>query len=87
MPSKDEIHGIVKMALIKDGWTITHDPFFLRLGSMRTYGDMGAERPFAATRGMQKILVEVKSFVGRSAVYDLEQAVGQLAFIKHFWLK
>jgi hypothetical protein len=82
MPSKDEIHEIVKAALIKDGWTITHDPFFLRLGTMRTYADMGAERPFAAEKGIQKILVEVKSFVGRSAVYDLEQAVGQYGIYK-----
>jgi hypothetical protein len=29
MPIKDEIHDIVKAALIKDGWTITHDPFAL----------------------------------------------------------
>jgi hypothetical protein len=82
MPSRDAIHDIVKNALIKDGWTITHDPFFLRVGEMRTYADLGAERPFAAQKGIHKILIEVKSFVGRSVVYDLEQAVGQYGIYK-----
>jgi hypothetical protein len=27
MAAKDVIHDPVKMALIKDGWTITHDPY------------------------------------------------------------
>ncbi|MBA4182514.1 MAG: fatty-acid synthase, partial [Acidobacteria bacterium] len=26
MPAKDIYHDTVKNALIKDGWTITHDP-------------------------------------------------------------
>ncbi len=30
--AKDIIHEQVKNALIKDGWTITHDPFPLRIG-------------------------------------------------------
>ncbi len=29
MPAKDIIHDIVKTALTKDGWIITHDPFYL----------------------------------------------------------
>lgn len=66
MPSRDKIHDIVKTALIKDGWEITHDPFFIRLGRFRTYADLGAERPFAAQKGSRKIAVEIKSFIGRS---------------------
>ncbi len=31
----------------------------------------------SAEKGMQKIVVEVKSFVGQSDVRDLEQALGQ----------
>ena len=30
MPAKDIHHDTVKNALIKDGWTITHDPLRLR---------------------------------------------------------
>ncbi|MBX3059313.1 MAG: XisH family protein [Anaerolineae bacterium] len=82
MPSKDQIHERVKIALIKEGWTITHDPFFIRLGEVRTYADLGAERPFAAQKGSQKIVVEVKSFTGRSPIYDLEQAIGQFGLYK-----
>lgn len=38
---------------------------------------MGAERLISAERKTQRIVVEVKSFVGRSDVKDLEQALGQ----------
>jgi hypothetical protein len=31
MPAKDIFHDAVKIALQKDGWTITHDPLFIRL--------------------------------------------------------
>lgn len=31
MPAKDIFHDCVKHALIKDGWTITHDPLRIRL--------------------------------------------------------
>ncbi len=82
MPIRDIIHDVVKTALIKDGWSITHDPFFMRLGIIRTYADLGAERPFAAEKGQQKIVVEVKSFTGRSPIYDLEQAIGQYALYR-----
>ena len=82
MPIKDEIHNIVKAALIKDGWIITHDPFFIRFGQFRTYADMAAERPLAAQREGKKIAVEVKSFIDRSPIYDLEQALGQYGLYK-----
>ena len=39
--------------------------------------DLGAERLISAERGLQRIVVEVKSFVGQSDVKDLEQALGQ----------
>jgi hypothetical protein len=29
--AKDIFHNQVKAALMKDGWTITHDPFVLRI--------------------------------------------------------
>ena len=38
---------------------------------------MGAERIISAEKGAEKIVVEVKSFVGESDVKDLEQALGQ----------
>lgn len=77
MPAKDIYHDTVKNALIKDGWTITHDPFPLQIGNKRLSADLGAERLISAEKGTQKIVVEVKSFLGPSNVKDLEQALGQ----------
>lgn len=45
---------------------------------------MGAERPFAAEREGEKIVVEVKSFLNPSFIYDLEQAVGQYIVYRNF---
>ncbi|MEG4344904.1 element excision factor XisH family protein [Microcoleus sp. A003_D6] len=77
MSAKDIYHDTVKRALQKDGWTITHDPFPLQIGRKRLSADLGAERLINAEKGTEKIVVEVKSFVGRSDVKDLEQALGQ----------
>jgi hypothetical protein len=77
VPAKDIYHNTVKKSLEKDGWTITHDPFPLKIGKKRLSADLGAERLISAERGIQKIVVEVKSFVGQSDVRDLEQALGQ----------
>ncbi len=77
MSAKDIYHNTVKRALQKDGWTITHDPFPLQIGRKRLSADLGAERLINAEKGTEKIVVEVKSFVGRSDVKDLEQALGQ----------
>ncbi|BBC22418.1 element excision factor XisH family protein [Pseudanabaena sp. ABRG5-3] len=77
MSARDIYHNTVKTALEKDGWTITHDPFPLQIGKKRLSADLGAERLISAEKGLQKIVVEVKSFVGQSDVKDLEQALGQ----------
>ena len=63
--------------MIKDGWTITHDPLRLSWGGRDLYVDLGAERLLAAERGADQIAVEVKSFLGPSEVDDLEKALGQ----------
>ncbi|MBI3958123.1 MAG: XisH family protein [Chloroflexi bacterium] len=75
--AKDIYHETVREALIADGWTITHDPFPLSFGGHNMYVDLGAERMLAAERGNRLIAVEVKSFIGRSEVHDLELALGQ----------
>jgi hypothetical protein len=77
MARRDIYHYTVKRALQKDGWTITHDPFPLQIGNKRLSADLGAERLISAEKESQKIVVEVKSFVGHSDVKDLEQALGQ----------
>jgi hypothetical protein len=77
VPAKDIYHDTVRRALQNNGWTITHDPFPLQIGKKRLSADLGAERLISAERGLQRIVVEVKSFVGPSDVKDLEQALGQ----------
>lgn len=78
MPAKDKYHDTVKNALIKDGWTITHDPLRIRLARGRNlFVDLGAERLLAAERGVEKIAIEVKSFTRPSDMKDLEEAIGQ----------
>ncbi len=76
MPQCDVYHEVVKNALIKDGWTITHDPLILPFGTCKVYVDIGAEAPIAAEKDGRKIAVEIKSFVGVSEVADLESALG-----------
>lgn len=77
MPAKDFYHDAVKVALIKDGWTITADPYRLVYEEVELYADLAAERPIAASRNQEKIIVEIKSFVGRSLIHDFHAALGQ----------
>ncbi|MDM8561124.1 element excision factor XisH family protein [Thiotrichales bacterium HSG14] len=73
----DTYHHTVKRALDKDGWTITHDPFLLRIGRKKLYADLGASCLVSAEKKHKKIVVEIKSFMGPSEMRELEQAVGQ----------
>jgi hypothetical protein len=75
--AKDIIHDVVKTALIKDGWTVTADPYIITYGDDNLYVDLAAERSIAAEREGRKIAVEIKSFVGRSPLHDFEVALGQ----------
>jgi hypothetical protein len=77
MPARDKVHDIVKNALINDGWTITHDPFSMKLGSADLFVDLGAEKLIAAEKGNAKIAVEVKSFLGKSIISETQDAIGQ----------
>jgi XisH protein len=77
MPRLDIIHNSVKSALIKDGWLITDDPYLIQYRKTTLYADLAAERPIAAERNGQKLVVEVKSFIGASKIQDLKEALGQ----------
>lgn len=77
MPAKDIYHQVVKQALTKAGWTITHDPYPLVWAKRNLSIDLGAEQLLAAENSERKIAVEVKSFIRESRVADLEQALGQ----------
>lgn len=77
MSARDAFHNLVKSALQKEGWTITHDPFHLRMGLVDMYIDLGTEKIIAAEKEGQKIAVEIKSFSGTSAISDFHNALGQ----------
>lgn len=77
MSAKDTFHAIVKTALQKDGWLITHDPYPLQAGSFNLAIDLGAEKIIAAQRGERKIAVEIKSFLGPSKISEFYGALGQ----------
>jgi hypothetical protein len=77
MPARDIYHNCVKNALIKDDWTITHDPLSLKWGKKDMYVDLGAEQLLAANKADRKIAVEIKSFTSPSEMSDLEKAIGQ----------
>ncbi len=77
MSAKDRFHDVVKTALIKDGWSITHDPLRLDFDNARIQIDMAGEKLIAAERGVEKIAVEVKSFLSPSTMYEFHLAIGQ----------
>ena len=75
--ARDLFHAVVKDALIKEGWQITHDPFPVDYGDVQMQIDLGAERLIAATKDRETIAVEVKSFINPSAISEFHTAVGQ----------
>jgi hypothetical protein len=84
MPQYDLYHNVVKQALLKDGWTITADPFVIQFKGLRLYADLGAEKIIAAEKRGCKIVVEVKVFGSVSPVSELEKAVGQYGLYRTF---
>ncbi len=75
--ARDKYHYQVRDAMVKDGWTITDDPFRLTVGVKDVFMDLGAERLLAAEKDNEKIVVEVKSFPARSFLADFYSAVGK----------
>lgn len=77
MPAKDLYHNVVKNALQKDGWTITHDPLYLKHEGLKMAIDLGAEQVIAASKDTEQIAVEIKSFTATSVLYAFHEALGQ----------
>jgi hypothetical protein len=75
--ARDIIHDAVKEALINDGWIITDDPYTIKYEDATVFADLAAEKVMAAEKAGRKIIVEIKSFVGQSAIQDFKEALGQ----------
>ncbi len=85
MPARDLYHDLVKDALRKDGWRVTHNPFRLRIPKQLRQAAPGSpERAvetflLGAEQDERKIAVAVKSFVGIEPGM-VEQALETLAY-------
>ncbi|KAM3114496.1 XisH family protein [Phormidesmis sp. 146-33] len=78
MSAKDVFHKAVRSALEKDGWLITADPLYIKASPQIAMDvDLGAEKLLAAERSGKKIAVEIKSFLGLSAIHEFHLALGQ----------
>ena len=85
--AKDIIHLPVKQAIEKAGWTVTNDQYTVQFAEFTMYADLAAERVIAAQRGKDKIAIEIKSFVKRSAVQDVRDALGQYVMYRAYLAK
>ena len=56
---------------------VTAEHYTVRYEELTIFPDIAAERMLAAQRGLQKIAVEVKSFLGRSTAQEVRDAIGQ----------
>lgn len=75
--ARDRFHDAVRRALEKNQWTITADPYIIRLDYTAVEIDLAAEQLLAAETAERKIAVEIKSFLGPSRIYDFHLALGQ----------
>ena len=75
--AKDMFHDAVVIALQKEGWQVTHDPFSFRVGKVDFHIDLGAEHLVGAVKGSEKIAVEIKTFLELSPTYAFHTATGQ----------
>ncbi len=82
MPQKDRFHDLVRRLLEAAGWTITHDPLYLKLGLRKAFVDLGAETALSAELGTRKIAVEVKSFLSAALMSELEKAIGRFVIYR-----
>ncbi|MFN4255927.1 MAG: element excision factor XisH family protein [Saprospiraceae bacterium] len=66
--------------MIDEGWNITDDPLEISSLIADLEVDLGGEKIIAAKKGVEKIAVEIKSFLGKSWLHDFYKAVGQFGF-------
>lgn len=75
--ARDKFHYEFKYALEAEGWMITDDPLYLKIGKILVHIDLGAERLIAAQRNGEKIAIEIKTFGNSSFITALYEAVGK----------
>ena len=80
MPTPDLYHDVVRNALRKDGWRITHTALQLKARAESSTGELWEGPWLIADKDERKVAVAVSRFVGRSSPADIIQTWTQLAF-------
>lgn len=75
--AKDIYHDAVIVALEKEDWVITDDPYKLKFEGVTYDIDLGAEKIIAAEKDTEKIAVEIKTFQNVSFVTSFYEALGK----------
>jgi XisH protein len=75
--ARDKFHQEVKQALEAEGWLITDDPLYIKVGQIPVHIDIGAEKLIGAERNGERIAVEIKTFGKASFITALHEAVGK----------
>ncbi|MEG3930685.1 MULTISPECIES: element excision factor XisH family protein [unclassified Microcoleus] len=77
MPAKDRFHEAVKVALQKDGWTITDDPLTIPIERLSNlYIDFGAE----------KLLIRINTGCGKLSGFSPEREATRGTSVKSVFL-
>jgi hypothetical protein len=73
------VNILERIAFKRDRFYIAKGCVFPYIGiiDVDLFADLAAEKPIAAERQGQKIVVEVKSFLSQSPMRDFEMALGQ----------
>jgi hypothetical protein len=87
MPAKDRYHDAIKNALIKDGWRIIRDPYTIKYQEVQLFADLLVDKTLEIEKDGQQIIVEIKSFIGRSPMREFETALGQYIIYRTFLRK
>jgi hypothetical protein len=75
--ARDKFHYEVKQALVYDGWVVTDDPLYIKIGTIPIHIDLGAEKIIGAEKDGEKIAVEIKTFSMLSFITAFYEAVGK----------
>jgi hypothetical protein len=75
--ARDKFHQEVRTALENDGWKITDDPLYMKVGQIPVHIDLGAEKVIGAERNGEKIAIEIKTFGLASFITALYEAIGK----------
>src|SRR6478672_2391211 len=84
MPAKDVYLDAVRNALVKDGWSITADPYPIKYEEVKLFADLAGEKIISANKEGQQIVIEIKSFISRSPMREFETALGQYLIYQTF---